>query len=120
MKYAGLKILPRIVHGGGRFMAACTQAAGLADTGEGGCPMRIEQRDWTLTYTRAIRDDKRRLVLNWLLEFQFSSVELLARRRRHSSASNPTGTSRKPILLRGGAILYEGHGFTRGTVRDST
>ena len=82
--------------------------------------MRIEQRDWTLTYTRAIRDDKRRLVLNWLLEFQFSSVELLARRRRHSSASNPTGTSRKPILLRGGAILYEGHGFTRGTVRDST
>ena len=42
--------------------------------------MRIEQRDPALTYTRAIREDKRRLVLDWLLEFQFSSVELLARR----------------------------------------
>ncbi len=42
--------------------------------------MRIEHRGPTLTYTRAIRDDKRRLVLDWLLEFQFSSVDLLARR----------------------------------------
>ncbi len=42
--------------------------------------MRIEHRDLTLTYTRAIRDHKRRLVLDWLLEFQFSTVELLARR----------------------------------------
>ena len=42
--------------------------------------MRIEQRDLALTYTRAIREDKRRLVLDWLLEFQFSSVDLLARR----------------------------------------
>ena len=42
--------------------------------------MRIEQRDLTITYTRAIRDDKRRLVLDWLLEFQFSSLDLLARR----------------------------------------
>lgn len=40
-------------------MAACTQAAGLADTEKGGGPMRIEHRDPTLTYTHAIRDDKR-------------------------------------------------------------
>ena len=61
-------------------MAAWMQAAGLADTGKGDRPMRIERRDPTLTYPRAIRDDKLRLVLDWLLEFQFSSVELLARR----------------------------------------
>ena len=42
--------------------------------------MRIERRDPTLKYPRAIREEKRRLVLDWLLEFQFSSVELLARR----------------------------------------
>ncbi len=60
-------------------MAAWAQAAGLADTTKGGL-MRIEQRDLAITYTRAIRDDKRRLVLDWLLEFQFSSFELLAQR----------------------------------------
>ena len=42
--------------------------------------MRIERRDPTLKYPRAIREEKRRLVLDWLLEFQFSSVELLAQR----------------------------------------
>ena len=42
--------------------------------------MRIEHRDPTLTYPRAVREEKRRLVLDWLLEFQFSSVELLAQR----------------------------------------
>ena len=42
--------------------------------------MRIERRDPTLKYPRAIREDKRRLVLDWLLEFQFSSVDLLAQR----------------------------------------
>ena len=51
--------------------------AGLADTGKRGCPMRIERRDPTLTYPRPIREEKRRLVLDWLLEFQFSSVDLL-------------------------------------------
>ncbi len=61
-------------------MAAWAQAAGLADTGQGGCPMRIERRDPTLKYPRAVREEKRRLVLDWLLEFQFSSVDLLARR----------------------------------------
>ena len=61
-------------------MAAWVQAASLADTGQGGCPMRIERRDPTLKYPRAVREDKRRLVLDWLLEFQFSSVELLAQR----------------------------------------
>ena len=61
-------------------MAACAQAAGLADTGEGGHPMRIERRDPTLKYPRAIREEKLWLVLDWLLEFQFSSLDLLARR----------------------------------------
>ena len=42
--------------------------------------MLIERRDLTLKYPRAIREDKRRLVLDWLLEFQFSSVDLLAQR----------------------------------------
>ena len=42
--------------------------------------MRIERRDPTLTYPRAVREEKRRLVLDWLLEFQFSSVDLLAQR----------------------------------------
>ena len=61
-------------------MAAWAQAACLADAGKGGYPMRIERRDPTLKYPRAIRDDKRRLVLDWLLEFQFSSADLLAHR----------------------------------------
>ncbi len=69
-------------------MAAWDQAAGLADTWRGGCPMRIERRDPTLTYPRAIREDKRRLVLDWLLEFQFSSVELLAQRLGLTSHSS--------------------------------
>ena len=42
--------------------------------------MRIERRDPTLTYLRTIREEKHRLVLDWLLEFQFSSVDLLAQR----------------------------------------
>ena len=42
--------------------------------------MRIERRDPTLTYPRAVQEEKRRLVLDWLLEFQFSSVDLLAQR----------------------------------------
>ena len=42
--------------------------------------MRIEHRDLTLKYPRAIREEKLRLVLDWLLEFQFSSVDLLAQR----------------------------------------
>ena len=42
--------------------------------------MRIERRDPTLKYPRAVREEKRRLVLDWLLEFQFSSVDLLAHR----------------------------------------
>ena len=61
-------------------MAAWAQAIGIADTGKGGRPMRIERRDPTLKYPRAIREEKLRLVLDWLLEFQFSSVDLLARR----------------------------------------
>ena len=69
-------------------MAAWAQAAGLADTGKGGRPMRIEHRDPSLTYPRAVREEKRRLVLDWLLEFQFSSVEILARRLGLTSHSS--------------------------------
>lgn len=42
--------------------------------------MRIEHRDRTLTSPRAIHAEKRRLVLDWLLEFRFSSITLLAQR----------------------------------------
>lgn len=42
--------------------------------------MRIESLDRTLTYPRAIHKQKRRLVLDWLLEFRFSSFDLLAYR----------------------------------------
>ena len=42
--------------------------------------MRIEHRDPTLTYPHAIYHEKRRLILDWLLEFRFSSSEILARR----------------------------------------
>ena len=44
------------------------------------CRMRIERRDPTLKYPRAVREEKRRLVFDWLLEFQCSSVYLLTRR----------------------------------------
>ena len=49
--------------------------------------MRIEHRDPTLTYPPAIHHDKRRLVLDWLLEFRFSSYELLARRIESTPAN---------------------------------
>ena len=42
--------------------------------------MRIEHRDPTLTSPQAIYHEKRRLLLDWLLEFRFSSYDLLARR----------------------------------------
>ena len=42
--------------------------------------MRIEHRDPTLKYPRSIHDQKRRTVLDWLLEFRFSSFDLLAYR----------------------------------------
>ena len=42
--------------------------------------MLIEHRDTSLKYTRAIKQQKIRLVLDWLLEFRFSSIDLLAKR----------------------------------------
>lgn len=42
--------------------------------------MRIEHRDPNLKYPRDIHDQKRRIVLDWLLEFRFSSFDLLAYR----------------------------------------
>ena len=50
--------------------------------------MRIERRDPTLTYPRAVREEKLRLVLDWLLEFQFSSVDMLAQRLGLTSHSS--------------------------------
>ena len=42
--------------------------------------MLIEPRDRSLKYPRAIKQDKLRLVLDWLLEFRFSSLDVLAQR----------------------------------------
>lgn len=42
--------------------------------------MLIEPRDRSLKYPRAIKQDKLRLVLDWLLEFRFSSFDVLAQR----------------------------------------
>ena len=36
---------------------------GLGNTVKGGRPIRIERRDPTLTYPRAVREEKRRLIL---------------------------------------------------------
>lgn len=42
--------------------------------------MIIEHRDDSLSYPKAIREEKVRLVLDWLLEFRFSSIDLLSSR----------------------------------------
>jgi hypothetical protein len=42
--------------------------------------MIIEHRNPTLKYPRAIKDEKTRLVLDWLLEFRFSSIDILSAR----------------------------------------
>lgn len=42
--------------------------------------MIIENRDLSIKYPRAIKDDKTRIVLDWLLEFRFSSTNLLSSR----------------------------------------
>lgn len=42
--------------------------------------MIIEHRDPALNYPRAIKDEKTRLILDWLLEFRFSSIDILAAR----------------------------------------
>jgi len=47
--------------------------------------MKVETRDTALKYPRAIKDEKIRLVLDWLLEFRFSSIDILAARLGQSS-----------------------------------
>ena len=42
--------------------------------------MIYEERNKELKYPRAIKDEKTRLVLDWLLEFRFSSIEVLSAR----------------------------------------
>lgn len=42
--------------------------------------MIVERRSADLKYPRAIRLEKMKLVLDWLLEFRFSSLDLLAKR----------------------------------------
>ena len=42
--------------------------------------MHIEDRDPSLNYSHADREEKTLLVLGWLLEFRWSSFELLATR----------------------------------------
>ena len=41
--------------------------------------LKIIERDTSLTYTREIQQEKRLIVLSWLLEFRFSSPRILAR-----------------------------------------
>lgn len=69
--------------------------------------MHIEHRDPTLTYPLAIRVEKTLLVLDWLLEFQVSSPNLLARR-----LGMPTKTAYKRFR----ALLDEGviQRYTKG------
>jgi hypothetical protein len=50
--------------------------------------MKIENRDPSLKYPRAIKDEKTRLILDWLLEFRFSSIDLLARRIGSNSVNS--------------------------------
>ena len=50
--------------------------------------MLIEQRDTSLKYPRAIKDEKTRLVLDWLLEFRFSSIDLLSKRIGSNSVNS--------------------------------
>lgn len=42
--------------------------------------MKVENRDPNLVYPKAVKDEKTRLVLDWLLEFRFSSIDVLAQR----------------------------------------
>lgn len=63
--------------------------------------MLIEQRDTSLKYPKAIKEEKTRLVLDWLLEFRFSSINLLAKR----IGSNSVNSNRFfNSLLRDGVI----------------
>lgn len=50
--------------------------------------MLIERRDSELKYPKAIKDEKTRLVLDWLLEFRFSSIDLLAKRLGSNSVNS--------------------------------
>lgn len=42
--------------------------------------MLVTERDSSLTYNQAKKQEKIQIVLDWLLEFRFSSIDLLARR----------------------------------------
>jgi hypothetical protein len=50
--------------------------------------MIIEQRDSSLKYPLAIKDEKIRLVLDWLLEFRFSSLDILSARLGQSTVNS--------------------------------
>jgi AraC-like DNA-binding protein len=49
--------------------------------------MKIEHRDRNLKYPSAIRQEKIRIVLDWILEFRFSSIDLLAKRLGSNSVN---------------------------------
>ncbi len=69
--------------------------------------MHIEHRDPTLTYSLAVREEKTLLVLDWLLEFQVSALDLLARR-----LGMPTKTAYKLFrALREDALIQR---YTKG------
>lgn len=52
--------------------------------------MLIHTRNAELKYPRAIKEEKTKLVLEWLLEFRFSSIDLLSKR----IGSNPVNANR--------------------------
>lgn len=52
--------------------------------------MIVEARSTELVYPRAVKMEKMRLVLDWLLEFRFSTLDLLAKR----IGSNKTNSNR--------------------------
>jgi len=63
--------------------------------------MLLERRDDALRYPKAIKDEKTRLVLDWLLEFRFSSIAILADRL----GSNAINSNRFfNSLIKGGII----------------
>lgn len=91
--------------------------------------MLIKNRDRTLKAPLAIRDDKTLLVLDWLLEFRFSTVEILSERIESNSVNSNrffnrleavgfvkffsnvhTSGKRFIMLTTSGASFLEGHG----------
>jgi len=73
--------------------------------------MIFRNRDYSLTHTQAIRRDKEQLVLEWLLEFRFSSVLLLTQLLEQSTRTSSRFFNR---LISDGLIRPFTNVHTRG------